>query len=201
MPLFNDHKSHFEPNIPDANLQYYPEFLNSDEANTMFLKFLQELKWEQHNIKIFGKSIPQPRLTALYAENTTPYSYSNLTLEPHLFPDELAALQKKITDLTGTNFTHCLTNLYRDGMDSMGWHADDEKELGKNPVIASLSLGAVRKFQMKHKIKKEHRFTLELAHGSLLIMQGTTQDFWKHQLPKTKKVHNSRINLTFRKIL
>lgn len=189
-----------KPDLPDAKLVYYPKFLNTSEADFYFTTFLKELKWEQHNIKIFGKTIPQPRLTALYAENNISYSYSNLTLHPHLFTPQLKELQQKLISVTECSFTHSLANLYRDGNDSMGWHSDDEKELGENPVIASLSLGDVRKFQLKHKFRKELKCDLDLEHGSLLIMEGATQHFWKHQLPKTKKDKSPRINLTFRRI-
>lgn len=201
MEFSKDPKLKLEPDLADADLVYYPEFLNTSEADIYFTTFLKELKWEQHNIKIFGKTIPQPRLTSLYAENNTPYSYSNLTLNPYLFTPELKELQQKLIQLTGFAFTHCLANLYRDGNDSMGWHSDDEKELGKNPLIASLSFGEVRKFQLKHKFQKELKYDLEFEHGSILIMQGATQHFWKHQLPKTKKSTSPRINLTFRRIL
>lgn len=201
MEFSKDSKIKLEPDLPDASLIYYPEFLNRSEADFYFKKFLIDLNWEQHNIKIFGKTIPQPRLTSLYAENNISYSYSNLTLRPYIFTPELKELQQKVTQLTGCSFSHCLANLYRNGNDSMGWHSDDEKELGKDPVIASLSFGEVRKFQLKHKFRKEIKYDLELQHGSLLIMQGTTQHFYKHQLPKTKKEKSSRINLTFRKIL
>lgn len=186
--------------LPDTNLVYYPGFLNSTLADTHYNLFLKNLKWEQYSIKLFGKTIPQPRLTALYAMNSEPYTYSALKLQPILFTEELSFINSKILELTGSTFTHCLANLYRDGKDSMGWHADDEKELGKNPIIASLSLGAVRNFQFKHKKNSKLKYSLPLKHGSLLLMQGTTQEFWKHQLPKTKKEVSPRINLTFRTI-
>lgn len=201
MGFSEDLSIELRPDLPDANLVYYPQFLNRSEADFYFTTFLKELNWEQHNIKIFGKTIPQPRLTSLYAENNTPYTYSNLTIHPYLLTPELKELQQKLMQLTGYTFSHCLANLYRNGNDSMGWHSDDEKELGKYPVIASLSLGVVRKFQLKHKYQKELKYDLNLEHGSLLIMQGATQQFWKHQLPKTKKVNSARINLTFRRIL
>jgi len=187
--------------LPDSDLIYYSNFLDKDLADTYFNSLLNKLKWEQYSIKLFGKIIPQPRLTALYALNSEPYSYSGLTLNPLEFTKELKSLYSEIVKITGTTFTHCLANLYRDGNDSMGWHADDEKELGKYPVIASLSLGAVRNFQLKHKTNPELKYALKLEHGSLLIMKGSTQEFWKHQLPKTKKSLEQRINLTFRTIL
>lgn len=189
-----------EPNLPDASIIYYPKFLDERTANEYFNLFLKELNWEQHYIKIFGKTVPQPRLTALYAENTDAYTYSGLTLTPGQFTAELQMLQKKLKTVTGTHFTHCLANLYRDGNDSMGLHSDDEKVLGENPVIASLSFGAARKFRLKHKTMNSKKFELELEHGSLLLMAGTTQHFWKHELPKSLKVQSPRINLTYRSL-
>ena len=187
--------------LPDANLEYYPNFLNTENADSYFQILLNTLQWQQYSIKIFGKTIPQPRLTALYALNSQPYSYSGLKLKPLAFTKELKIIHSEIAKLTGSTFTHCLANLYRDGKDSMGWHADDEKELGKQPIIASLSLGAVRNFQLKHKTNPDLKNTIPLAHGSLVIMQGSTQEFWKHQVPKTNRSIEPRINLTFRTII
>ncbi|WP_010229263.1 alpha-ketoglutarate-dependent dioxygenase AlkB family protein [Gillisia marina] len=191
---------HEEITLPNANLEYYPNFLDAELADYYLKKLLNTLKWEQYSIKLFGKTIPQPRLTALYALNSETYSYSGLKLKPTIFTNELEIIHAEIAKLTGNTFTHCLANLYRDGNDSMGWHADDEKELGTNPIIASLSLGAIRNFQLKHKKNPTLKQTIQLAHGSLLIMKGQTQEFWKHQLPKTKKNIEPRINLTFRTI-
>lgn len=196
----NSNHKHSEITLTDANLEYFPNFLNDELADFYLESLLNSLQWEQYSIKIFGKTIPQPRLTALYALNSQPYSYSGLKLDPLPFSNELHTLYAEIVKLTGYTFTHCLANLYRDGNDSMGWHADDEKELGKNPIIASVSIGAVRKFQLKHKSKPNLKYEIPLEHGSLLIMKGGTQEFWKHQLPKTKKSFKPRINLTFRTI-
>jgi alkylated DNA repair dioxygenase AlkB len=201
MDLFSNTSKNNDLHLPDADIYYYKNFLNKAEADKFYNLFLKTLQWEQHNIKIFGKILPQPRLTALYADNNVSYSYSNLTLHPHAFTSELQDLQKRLHKVIGVNFTHCLANLYRNGTDSMGWHSDNEKELGKNPVIASLSFGTQRKFQLKHKNRKDLNYDLELEHGSLLLMKGTTQQLWKHQLPKTKKDIGPRINLTFRNIL
>lgn len=199
MSLFNNEE--FNLNLPDAKITYSSGFLGSEIADRYFEDLMKELNWQQHDIIIFGKTIPQPRLTALYAVNDKPYSYSNLTLVPKKFTAELLAIQQKLKVETGKDFTHCLANFYRDGNDSMGWHSDDEKELGVDPVIASISLGGVRNFQLKHKNLKDQKFKLDLEHGSLLLMAGSTQHFWKHQLPKTKKLVAPRINLTFRTIL
>lgn len=187
--------------LPDADLEYYPNFLSVEKADSYLELLTITLQWEQHSIKLFGKTIPQPRLTALYALNSQPYSYSGLKLNPLAFTNGLKVLHSQIVKIAGASFTHCLANLYRDGNDSMGWHADDERELGKNPIIASLSLGDVRNFQLKHKSNPGLKYALALEHGSLLIMKGTTQEYWKHQLPKTSKTISPRINLTFRTIL
>jgi alkylated DNA repair dioxygenase AlkB len=198
MELFDNNEEKLDLNLADANISYFPHFLKPEFANSAFDIFLNELEWQQHTVKIFGKLIPQPRLTALYGINDQSYTYSNLTLKPLKFTPKLLEIHQKLKELTKINFTHCLANLYRDGNDSMGWHADDEKELGENPVIASISLGATRRFQLKHRTSPNLKYQLELEHGSLLLMAGTTQHFWKHQLPKTKKPISPRINLTFR---
>ena len=200
MELFKNNEDRLDLNLPDANISYFPHFLKPEVANSAFDIFLDELEWRQHYIKIFGELLPQPRLTALYGNNDQSYTYSNLTLKPLKFTPELLEIHQKLKELTKINFTHCLANLYRDGNDSMGWHADDEKELGENPVIASVSLGASRRFQLKHRSDPNLKYQLELEHGSLLLMAGTTQHFWKHQLPKTRKPVSPRINLTFRTI-
>jgi alkylated DNA repair dioxygenase AlkB len=186
--------------LPDAELEYFPNFLNKEKADLLLEKLLKEVHWQQQNIKLFGKEIPQPRLTAFYAEQGISYTYSGLQLKPKNFSTELWELKQKTQELSGYDFNTCLANLYRHGNDSMGWHADDEKVLGKNPVIASISLGGIRRFQFKHKTNKDLKESIELQHGSLLMMKGSMQHFWKHQLPKTKKEVAPRINLTFRKI-
>lgn len=186
--------------LPDAELEYFPNFLNKEKADLLLQKLLKEVPWQQQNIKLFGKEIPQPRLTAFYAEQGISYTYSGLQLQPNNFSTELWELKQKTQELSGYDFNTCLANLYRHGNDSMGWHADDEKVLGKNPVIASISLGGIRRFQFKHTTNKDLKESIELQHGSLLIMKGSMQHFWKHQLPKTKKEVAPRINLTFRKI-
>ena len=187
--------------LKEAEIIYIKDFLPLKQANEYFNILIKELKWEQHYIKIFGKTLAQPRLSALYAENDDSYTYSGLTLQPLKFHHVLKDLQMKLAEVSETKFTHCLANLYRDGSDSMGLHADDERELGPNPVIASISLGASRKFKLKHREHKEDKMDLILEHGSLLLMQGSTQHHWKHELPRTKKPVDPRINLTFRKII
>ncbi len=185
-------------NLPNSDITYYPDFLDAAVANDYFSLLKNNTPWQQDDIKVFGKVYAQPRLTALYANNEKPYSYSNITMKPHQFSKELKTLKEKIETIVQCSFTTCLLNLYRDGKDSNGWHADNEKELGQNPVIASISLGAPRHFHLKHNRIPDAKHKLLLEHGSLLLMQGETQHFWKHQIPKTAKPIGERINLTFR---
>lgn len=186
--------------LPDSEIIYYPNFLKTSEADH-YLKIIRETTpWQQDRITVFGKTHPQPRLTALFGDNSKPYSYSNITMHPHLFTAELLELRNKLKTEFGIHFTSSLINLYRNGKDSNGWHADDERALGRNPVIASISLGQVRYFHLKHKLKKDLKFKLLLEHGSLLLMKGETQHCWYHQIPKTSKNIQERINITFRVI-
>lgn len=186
--------------LPDADVTYFPELYTPEKATALFNRLLKETHWQQDEITLFGKTHPQPRLTALYAENGKPYSYSNITMYPKPFSPLLKELKTEVEKRSNCTFTTVLLNLYRHGKDANGWHSDDEKELGENPVIASLSFGAERMFHLKHKYNPELKTKIALQHGSLLLMQGTTQHFWKHQLAKTKKEVSKRINLTFRSI-
>lgn len=184
--------------LPDSEILYYPNFLSALNANTYLKSLREETPWRQDDITIFGKTYPQPRLTALYANNEKSYSYSNITMRPMLFTPQLLKLKGKVEEVAGTEFTTCLINRYRTGKDSNGWHADNEKELGENPIIASVSLGAERFFHLKHNTDPTLKYKLLLEHGSLLLMKGKTQHFWKHQIAKTAKQVDERINLTFR---
>ncbi|GAA4107463.1 alpha-ketoglutarate-dependent dioxygenase AlkB [Aquimarina addita] len=186
--------------MKDAEVLYYPNFFKQSQADKLYQSLSENIQWQQDDIKVYGKLYPQPRLTALYADNSNTYSYSNLTMTPYKFTKELLHIKKEIEIVCPTKFTTCLLNLYRHGQDSNGWHADNEKELGENPIIASVSLGEERWFHFKHKKDKDHKQKILLQHGSLLIMGGTTQEHWLHQLPKSKKITKPRINLTFRVI-
>ncbi len=188
-------------NLPDAQLTYIPSFLSKPEADSLYEVLFNQTNWQHDDITVFGKTYPQPRLTALYSVTNQPYSYSNITMHPSPLTDELKKLMSKVNDYTNHMFNTLLLNLYRDGSDSNGWHADNEKELGINPVIASLSLGVERPFHFKHRTLKEQRHKLLLQHGSLLIMSGAMQHHWLHQIAKTKKSIGSRINLTFRTLV
>ncbi len=197
--FFSQEPQHID--LPDSNIRYFPDFMDTILADDYFSVLKKNIAWRQDDIKVFGKVYAQPRLTALYANNEKPYSYSNITMTPKPFTKELLKIKEKIESISNCEFTTCLLNLYRDGKDSNGWHADNEKELGKNPIIASISLGAPRYFHLKHNHIPEAKHKILLEHGSLLLMQGETQHFWKHQIPKTAKPIGERINLTFRVIL
>jgi alkylated DNA repair dioxygenase AlkB len=187
-------------NLPDADIVYVPSFFTSDVASELYLDLLREIPWQQDNIKVFGKEFAQPRLTALFGNDGKPYYYSNITMQPNPWNLLLQKIKFHVESVAGINFTTVLLNYYRDGQDSNGWHSDNEKELGLNPTIASVSLGSERLFQLKHNTEPSLRQNILLEHGSLLIMKGTTQHFWKHQIPKTNKPVGGRINLTFRVI-
>lgn len=201
MNLFSEHSEPILLPLKDATVIYYPAFFNAELAQIYFDSILLETDWQEDDITLFGKTYKQPRLTALFANNGLPYSYSNIVMHPEPFTESLLKIKQDIEKICDHEFTTCLANLYRDGSDSNGWHSDDEKELGKQPVIASVSLGATRKFQLKHKTNKELKHQLQLSPGSLLVMKGNTQEFWKHQIPKTKVEVGQRISLTFRTIL
>ncbi len=194
--LFPNQKITFD--LPDAEIEYYPHFFDAQTANDLFEKLNDEIPWQQDNITVFGRTHPQPRLTALFGNDGKIYSYSNIVMHPHKWNPLLIHIKNKIEEICSEKFTTVLLNLYRDGKDSNGWHADNEKELGRNPVIASVSFGADRVFYLQHNSIKEAKQKINLEHGSLLLMKGTTQHFWIHQIPKTTKHIGPRINLTFR---
>lgn len=185
-------------NLPDAEIIYFPAFIDKTKADEIYAELLEKTPWQQDEITVYGKKHAQPRLTALYGNEDTPYSYSTIKMQPHHWTVLLREIKSLVESVSNVNFTTVLLNQYRDGGDSNGWHADNEKELGANPIIASVSFGAERTFQLKHNTDKNLKKNIILEHGSLLIMKGTTQHFWKHQIPKTTKPIGKRINLTFR---
>lgn len=201
MQLFNtDPKGRIIP-MEDGELTFYDQFLNVEEAQNYFALLRKSLAWRQDSIKMYGKELLIPRLQAWYGDREVKYKYSGILLEPLAWTSALLELKESIEAVSNTKFNSVLVNLYRDGKDSMGWHSDDEPELGKNPVIASLSLGAVRRFSFRHRQRKDLvKIRMDLLDGSLLIMCGNTQHNWQHSLPKTTKKVGERINLTFRQI-
>jgi alkylated DNA repair dioxygenase AlkB len=199
MDLFSSEKQEFQ--VPDAELIYIPNLFSINKSNSYFNKLKTDIEWKQDKITVYGKTYMQPRLTALYGETNQPYSYSNITMYPKPFSKDLLDIKTNIEAVTANLFNTVLLNLYRDGNDSNGWHADNEKGLGEDPIIASLSFGESRPFHFKHKTLKNERHKLLLEHGSLLIMRGAMQQHWLHQIAKTKKQIGERINLTFRTLI
>ncbi len=198
--LFSDKAPVWKPKLPNGELLYFENFWSKKEADLLYKTLDSEIPWRQDPITIFGKTYPQPRLTSLHSINNIPYSYSGITMNPEPISPILLHILLKIKTVEQYEFTSVLLNKYRDGKDSNGWHSDDEKELGINPIIASVSLGAERFFHLRHKKIKKERHKIKLAHGSLLIMGGEMQHYWQHQIAKTQKQIDPRINLTFRKI-
>lgn len=186
--------------LPDAEIILYPSLLDEQDSDRLLTKLTQTIDWRQDWITVYGRSLPQPRLTAWVGDPGKAYTYSGITMQPSGWTDTLLDLKARVDAIAGVSFNSVLLNLYRDGNDSMGWHSDDEPELGQNPVIGSLSLGGTRQFMLRHKQQKALKAKLALMSGSFLLMQGTTQHYWLHQVPKTKRAVPPRLNLTFRVI-
>lgn len=185
-------------------MDYQPGFLCPAEASGLLETLANGLEWRQQDVFLFGKRAPQPRLTAWCSDPGINYSYSGLRLESGAWHPALRQLRERLETDLGQAFNSVLANAYRDGQDSMGWHADNEPELGPEPLIASVSLGATRRFRVRPRpgrASDEQPHSLELASGSLLVMRGQSQARWQHCVPKTKRPVGLRINLTFRQIL
>ena len=184
--------------LEDGEVFYQPEFLTAGEADQYHDTLLRETDWQQDSLVFGGKTVPIPRLQAWHGEENSHYGYSGLALTPLPWTPLLSELKSRVEKAADSCFNSVLLNYYRDGNDSVSWHSDDEKELGSEPVIASLSLGTTRRFELRHRHKKGRKFTCELAHGSLLIMGPGIQQHWHHQVPKQPGLSSGRINLTFR---
>lgn len=183
----------------DGNSYYFGKILDQEEEQEFFRLLLKEVDWKQDEVMIFGKRIVTARKTAWYGDREFEYTYSKMTKKAGLWIPQLLPLKQRVEEVTGLEFNSCLLNLYHSGDEGMSWHSDAEAELGKQPAIASVSLGAQRRFVLKHKTSAE-KIELQLEPGSLFLMAGETQQHWVHSLPKTKKVKEPRINLTFRNI-
>lgn len=184
----------------DGELFLIKRFYQLRESDLLFEQLKSALTWQEEAIFIYGKQCKAPRLMCWYGDSGACYRYSGVYHQPLPWTDELMIIKKKVQSYCHSSFNSVLANLYRNGRDSTGCHADDEKELGQNPVIASLSLGDERLFKLHHKKRKES-LDIYLGHGDLLVMAGTLQHHWVHSIPKTTKLKGPRINLTFRKIL
>ncbi|WP_454885550.1 alpha-ketoglutarate-dependent dioxygenase AlkB family protein [Sphingomonas oryzagri] len=222
---WNEQLNGFDVTVPGGEFFYADQFFNKAWSDRM-VAYLQEnaeqdwrtidwrnvsaerlehihftnIRWKQDNIRLYGKSVPLPRLTAWHGDPGAAYTYSGIKSDPNPWTEGLLHIRSRIEEAVGSAFNCVLLNWYRDGQDSLSWHADDEKELGKNPVIASANFGATRDFQLRHNADHSHKITIPLNHGTLLIMRGELQRHWKHVVPKRANVDGSRFNLTFRNI-
>lgn len=182
----------------DGEVLYFDSFFSQDISDAYFAALFTEIEWKQEPIILFGRSVLQPRLTAWVGDDGVSYRYSGITMHPAPWGPILQEIKEKVEKASEVKFTSALLNQYRDGSDSMGWHSDDERELGKNPVIASVSFGETRKFHLRHRRDKQNKVSIDLKHGSLLLMRGETQHHWMHAIPKTRAKLGPRINITFR---
>ena len=188
--------------LPDAEILYDPDFLPARIADRLQARLVEEITWEQHRVRVFGREHPCPRLSAWYGDPGASYRYSGQTLEPRSWTPALLDLRRRVEAALGERFDGVLLNFYRDGKDGMGWHSDDERELGESPTIASVSLGAERRFLLKHRSRRDAEVReWALGHGSLIVMAGPTQRHWKHSVPKTRRAVAERLNLSFRTIV
>jgi alkylated DNA repair dioxygenase AlkB len=191
----------------DGEVIFKPNLYTESQSEHFFNYLVNNIKWQQDKIVMYGKEYDLPRLTSWYGLTDRPYRYSGIRMKPNVIMDEemvmmLWAVQLEYMQLFNKHiqFNSVLLNYYRDGKDSVSWHADDEEELGQNPVIASLTFGSTRTFKFRHKNDHKLKTDLELTSGSLVIMAGETQHYWEHSIPKTSKDIGPRINLTFRNI-
>jgi len=186
--------------LPDADVRLVQMF-DPAEAQRWFERLRAEIPWQQHHIRLFGRQVPAPRLSCWLGDADAVYTYSGMRYEPHAWSAHLAELRAAVCVLCAQSYNSALCNLYRDGRDAMGWHSDDEAELGPGPSIASLSLGAMRRFRLRHRSDPAVKLSIDLAPGSVLLMAGATQRNYRHELPRTSRAVGPRINVTFRTIL
>ena len=186
--------------LADGEARLWPAAFGPEEASRLFDALRTGIRWRQEEVTIFGQRRLVPRLVAWHGDPGASYRYSGTDHHPEPWTPALERVRAKVRELSGVEFNAVLLNLYRDGRDGMGWHADDEPELGRDPVIASVSLGAPRRFCLRHRRRKDLKLDLELPHGSLLVMAGPMQHHWVHALAKTRRPVGERINLTFRRV-
>lgn len=186
--------------LPNADLQLHAQWLDTATADHWLTALSAQTPWQQPQVQIYGRQLPVPRLVAWYGDAEASYRYSGLTHQPLPWTPLLALIRAQVEQAVRQPLNGVLLNYYRDGQDSMGWHSDDEAELGANPLIASLNLGGTRRFDLRRKGQSRIEHSLPLQHGSLLVMRGPTQHYWQHQVAKTRSLCAPRLNLTFRLI-
>lgn len=200
MDLFSSKQDSIELDLPPAKANFYPNFLSKEQADFLFKNLINNVDWNQEHINFMGKISPIPRLTYWYSKENKEYVYSGIKVVPVPYPEIIKRLNRLVEEKTGYEFNSVLLNLYRNGEDKVSWHADDEKSLGNEINIASISIGAEREFQFKSKHNSNDKKEIMLTHGSLLVMHNPIQEHWLHQIPIRKKIKEPRINLTFRYI-
>lgn len=188
------------PMLPQAELLYLPQWVDAPTGDHWLQALIAETPWTQPQVRLYGRSFAVPRLVAWYGDAQARYRYSGLIHQPLPWTPLLAVVRERVEQQIGKTLNGVLLNLYRDGQDAMGWHSDDEPELGPEPLVVSLNLGATRRFDLRRKGSTRIEHSLELEHGSLLVMSGPTQHHWQHQIARTRKVLTPRLNLTFRQI-
>lgn len=198
MNLFQNQNQNLLPY--DGEVIYFRNCLSNEESKNYFEYLYNQIEWQHDEVLLFGKKIQTKRKVAWYADKTIEYKYSNSIKIAKLWTDKLIDLKSKVEELTNEKYNACLLNLYNNGLESMSWHSDNEKTIVENSTIASLTLGAERKFEFKHK-KTNEKVSLVLENSSILLMKNSTQTNWLHALPKTTKIKNARINLTFRQMI
>lgn len=199
-PLCASDNECLELELPDGEPRLWPAAFAPDEAARLLDALRRQVCWREEEVLIFGQRRQVPRLVAWHGDPGASYVYSGTDHQPAPWLPDLLRIRERVTKLCGADFNAVLLNLYRDGRDGMGWHADDEPELGRDPVIASVSLGATRRFCLRHRRRKDLKLDLDLPHGSLLCMSRATQHHWVHALPKTRRPVGERINLTLRRV-
>lgn len=187
--------------LPRADVAFDPGWLPQADADALLEDLRTCVAWQVHRLRLFGREVDAPRLSCWIGDPGASYRYSGTHFDPHPWPRALLPVRTRLEREAGVAFDSVLANRYRGGSDAMGWHSDDEPELGAEPVIASLSLGATRRFRLKPRMGDDDAVSLDLPHGSLLLMRGTTQEHWRHALPRTARAVGERINLTFRRIV
>ena len=201
MDLFSETTNEPTNLLPyDGTVIYFGRIMGSESTSTFYRQLLNEIPWKSDEVMMFGKRITMKRKMAWFADDGISYTYASSRKEALPWTDSLLTLKNIVSEVSGHTYNSCLLNLYQDGEQAMGWHADNEKQLLKNGAIASVSLGAERKFAFKHRVNAD-RVDVVLENGSMLLMKDETQQHWLHRLPPTKKVTSPRINLTFRTIL
>ncbi len=187
--------------LPSGLVEYIPGVFSTLESNYLLDQFIKNVPWEQKNIQMYNKEVATPRLTAWYGDPGTNYSFTGMTLDPIPWTPELLMMKERVEALAGVRFNSVLLNYYRNGNDSVAWHRDNERILGKNPIIASVSLGQFRNFDIRLQADHTRKYSIRLENGSYLLMKGDLQEHWEHRIAKSTKPMRPRINLTFRRIL